>query len=60
MAYSDFSIRKVKEEFKLTLVEGGSFFPEIEPIAPSPYLSEFLQESLPLAIAMGSEKQVRN
>ncbi|WP_392534307.1 hypothetical protein [Nostoc sp. C117] len=56
MAYSDFSIRKAKENFNLTLVEGGSFFPKIEPLAPSPYLVEFLQESIPLAIAMGSEK----
>ena len=56
MAYSDFSIRKAKQSFNLTLVEGGSFFPTIEPVAASPYLVEFLQESLPLAIAMGSEK----
>ncbi|MBW4666071.1 MAG: hypothetical protein KME60_01165 [Cyanomargarita calcarea GSE-NOS-MK-12-04C] len=56
MAYSDFSIRKAKQSFNLTLVEGGSFFPPIEPVAANPYLVEFLQESLPLAIAMGSEK----
>jgi hypothetical protein len=56
MAYSDFSIRKVKQSFNLTLVEGGSFFPPIEPVVANPYLVEFLQESLPLAIAMGSEK----
>jgi len=56
MAYSDFTIRKAKQSFNLTLVEGGSFFPPIEPVAANPYLVEFLQESLPLAIAMGSEK----
>jgi hypothetical protein len=56
MAYSDFSIRKAKQSFNLTLVEGSSFFPPIEPVAANPYLVEFLQESLPLAIAMGSEK----
>jgi hypothetical protein len=56
MAYSDFTIRKAKQSFNLTLVEGGSFFPPIEPVAANPYLIEFLQESLPLAIAMGSEK----
>jgi hypothetical protein len=56
MAYSDFSIRKAKQSFNLTLVEGGSFFPPIESVAANPYLVEFLQESLPLAIAMGSEK----
>lgn len=56
MSYSDFTIRKVKENFNLNLVEGSSFFPTIEPVIASPYLVEFLQESLPLAIAMGSEK----
>jgi hypothetical protein len=57
MAYSDFSLRKVKEQFELTLVEGVCFLPEITPLMPStPYLQDILQESLPLAISMGSEK----
>jgi hypothetical protein len=57
MAYSDFSLRKVKEQFGLTLVEGVCFLPEITPLMPStPYLQDVLQESLPLAISMGSEK----
>jgi hypothetical protein len=57
MAYSDFSLRKVKEQFELTLVEGVCFLPEITPLMPStPYLQDVLQESLPLAISMGSEK----
>lgn len=56
MFYRDFSISKVKQKFNLTLVEGKHFLPEIEPVSPSCYLSEFLEESIPLAIAMGSEK----
>jgi hypothetical protein len=56
MAYSDFTLRKAKEDLKLILVEGGRFLPDIDPISPNPYLAEFLQESLPLAVAMGSEK----
>lgn len=56
MAYSDFTLRRAKQDLKLTFVEGGRFLPETIPIAPSSYLTEFLQESLPLAIAMGSEK----
>lgn len=56
MAYSDFSLRKAKEELNLTLVEGSRFFPEIAPVTPSPYLMEFLSETIPLAIATGSEK----
>jgi hypothetical protein len=57
MAYSDFTLRRVKEEFDLVLVEGSRFMPKIAPIAPTnPYLADMLHESLPLAIAMGSEK----
>jgi hypothetical protein len=56
MSYEDFSLKKVKQDFNLTLVEGGQFLPPIEPILPSPMLAEFLAESIQLAIAMGSEK----
>ena len=57
MAYRDFTtLRKVKQSFGLTAVEGGRFLPEVEPIAPSVYLSESLIEGLPLATATGSEK----
>ncbi|MGF1672105.1 MAG: hypothetical protein ACFCUV_00275 [Rivularia sp. (in: cyanobacteria)] len=56
MSYRDFSISKVKQKFNLTLVEGKRFLPEIESVLPSSYLAEFLEESIPLAIAMGSEK----
>ncbi len=56
MAYSEFTLRKVKQTFGLTTVEGERFLPEIEAISPSITLSSFLSESLPLAIAMGNEK----
>lgn len=56
MSYREFSLRKVKQDFNLTLLEGGRFLPSIEPITPSPLLAEFLKESIQLAIAMGSEK----
>lgn len=57
MDYNDFSsIGKVKKAFDLTTVENVRFMPAIEPIAPSSTLVEFLQESLPLAVATGSEK----
>ena len=56
MAYSDFSLKKVKQEFNLTLVETERFLPEIPAIAPSSSLAEFLAESIPLAGATGSEK----
>ncbi len=56
MAYSDFTVRKVKQTFGITTIEGGSFFPDIEPIAPGAMLTEFLEETLPLAVALQSEK----
>lgn len=56
MAYSDFTLKKVKQEFNLTLVEAERFLPEIPAIAPSSSLAEFLSESIPLAGATGSEK----
>jgi hypothetical protein len=56
MAYSEFTIRKVRDDFGLTLVEGDRFLPTISPITPGNYLVEFLQESIPLAVGTGSEK----
>lgn len=56
MSYSDFTLKKVKQTFGINTVEGNRFLPEIEPIAASATLTDFLAESLPLAIATGSEK----
>jgi hypothetical protein len=56
MAYSEFTLKKVRDDFGLTLVEGDRFLPEIAPVMPADYLVEFLQESLPLAVGTGSEK----
>jgi len=57
MSYSEFTtVGKVKQAFGLTTVEGVRFLPEIEPITPSATLTDFLAESLPLAVATGSEK----
>ncbi|MEO1375173.1 MAG: hypothetical protein AAFW70_12795 [Cyanobacteria bacterium J06635_10] len=56
MPYSNFSLSRVKREFNLTTVENERFIPEIQPIEPSFYLKEALNEGLPLAIATGSEK----
>jgi len=57
MPYSQFTtITKVKEAFNLTTVEGIRFLPEIAPIQPSNTLAATLEETLPLAVATGSEK----
>jgi hypothetical protein len=56
MPYDQFTIRKVRQDFNLTIHEGGRFLPQLPEIEPSPMLQAFLTESLPLAIATGSEK----
>jgi hypothetical protein len=55
MAYSDFSLRKVLQTFNLQ-TRDASFLSGVPPISPSVYLSEFLERTLPLAIAIGTEK----
>ena len=57
MSYIEFTtIVKVKQAFGLTTVEGPRFLPKITPIAPSATLTDFLANSLPVAVATGSEK----
>ena len=57
MSYSEFTtILKVKQAFGLTTIEGPRFLPEITPIAPSATLTDFLANSLPVAVATGSPK----
>jgi hypothetical protein len=56
MPYSEFTIEKVKQDFRLTTVEGIRFFPNsIEQITPSPRLQGIL-EDLPWALAVDTEK----
>ncbi|MFM7613947.1 MAG: hypothetical protein ACKO4R_06940, partial [Synechococcales cyanobacterium] len=56
MSYSDFTLKKVKQTFGINTVEDQKFLPQIQPITASRTLTSFLEETLPLAIAMGSEK----
>jgi hypothetical protein len=57
MAYSQFkTLASVKEAFGLVTQEGIRFLPELPAIAPSETLRNFLADSLPVAIATGSEK----
>ena len=57
MCYREFtSIIKVKQAFGLKTVEGPRFLPQITPIAASATLIDFFANSLPVAVATGSEK----
>ncbi len=56
MPYNKFSLEKVKKDFELTIVEGGNFLPVSQPIQASPYLTQFIDKNLPLALAQNTEK----
>ena len=56
MPYSDFSLRKVKQDFNLTIVEQNTFLTKIQPQQPSVFLAEFIKKYLPLALALNTEK----
>ncbi len=55
MAYSDFTLRKVLQDFSLQ-TQDESFLALVSPVSPSGYLQEFLKRSIPLAVAIGTEK----
>ena len=57
MSYSQFkTLSSVKEAFGLVTKEGLRFLPQVDPIEPSETLRNFLEYSLPVALATGSEK----
>ncbi len=57
MSYSQFkTLASVKEAFGLVTKEGIRFLPQLDPIEPSDTLKNFLEYSLPVASATGSEK----
>jgi hypothetical protein len=56
MAYSDFTVRRIKQEFGIQTQEGGRFLPPTVDVAPSQMLESILENYVPWAIAVGSEK----
>jgi hypothetical protein len=56
MAYSDFTLKKVLQDFSLHHVENQNLFADSAPITPSAFLQQLLTENIPLALAIGSEK----
>jgi hypothetical protein len=56
MSYSDFTLKKVRQDFNLTIIEQPTCLPSTQPITPSPNLVEFLDRYLPLALALNTEK----
>ncbi|MCU0543691.1 MAG: hypothetical protein MUE44_16170 [Oscillatoriaceae cyanobacterium Prado104] len=56
MAYSDFTLTKVRSTFKLIVNEKTVLFADVEPIVPSEYFKTILAEYIPLASGINTEK----
>ena len=56
MPYSNFTLKTVKTELGISLVEKEHLFSEVEAIAISPLLEAILAEHIPLARAINTEK----
>lgn len=56
MAYSDFTLKKVKSELDIKLVEKNSVFSHIRAVEISTYLKDTLKRNIPLALAINTEK----
>ncbi len=56
MSYSDFSLEDIKERFNLQFNEKEDLYGSIPPVEISALLRETLAESVPLALAISTEK----
>lgn len=56
MAYSDFTLAKVRETFQLVMDEKRNLFKDVLPIKPSATLTTLLEEYIQLATAINTEK----
>ncbi|MTJ42139.1 hypothetical protein [Dolichospermum flos-aquae] len=56
MPYSDFTLKKVRQDLAIAIHEGGRFFPDVPVVKPDDLLRQELEEGLPLVLARGSEK----
>jgi hypothetical protein len=56
MAYSDYSLSEIKDNFQLMIEGETDLFPDIGEEKISDFLSEILKENIPLALAIHTEK----
>jgi len=57
VSYSDFkTLADVKSKFNLQILSAGSLFPDVTDWQISPILAEILQENIPLALNINTEK----
>jgi len=56
MPYNSFTIKRIKKEFSIDILEQTNIFSSIDPVEITEYLKETLSENVPLAIAINTEK----
>jgi len=56
MAYSDFTLKRVKSDLNIKIIENEALFPNIEGIEISQFLETMLKRNIPLALAINTEK----
>ena len=56
MSYSEFKIEDLKKQFHLKIQEGATLFEAVELVSPSSLLQETLEENIPLALGIDTEK----
>jgi hypothetical protein len=56
MAYSDFTLHDIKRQFHCIIDETTDLFASAGEVQGSPWLHETLRETLPLALAVHTEK----
>ena len=56
MSYSDFTLKKVKSELNLKVIENQSLFSHIQEAKISDYLTQTLKRNIPLALSINTEK----
>jgi len=56
MPYSNFTLKRIKEEFNLEIVDNRDLFSTINEIEVSDYLKTTLNYNVPLALAISTEK----
>lgn len=56
MAYSDFTLQEVVQRFQLVLEEQRNLFAAVPEVEPGDFLRTLLEENVPLALALSTEK----
>jgi hypothetical protein len=56
MAYSDFTLKRVKSDFNIKVIENETLFDEIKRVEISQFLETILKRNVPLALAINTEK----